>query len=76
MKCATIADTKAHLSALIADIESGEQIIITRRGKPVACLTAAPQASPTGWTELAAWIHESPPSTGLSVAEMREQELL
>ena len=76
MKCASIADTKAHLSAFIADIESGEEVIITRRGKPVACLTAVPQAEPPGWTDLAAWINQEPPPTGLSVAEMREQDLL
>ncbi len=76
MKSAPIADTKAHLSAFIAEIGSGEQVIMTRRGKPVACLTAAPNATPTDWADLAAWIHESSPATGLSVAEMRERDLL
>jgi prevent-host-death family protein len=35
-----LADAKAHLSELIERVESGEQIDITRRGKPVARLAA------------------------------------
>jgi len=29
-------DLKTHLSALLARVEAGEEIIITKRGKPVA----------------------------------------
>jgi prevent-host-death family protein len=36
-----LADAKAHLSALIDRVEAGDSIDITRRGKPVARLTAA-----------------------------------
>ncbi|MBR7618981.1 type II toxin-antitoxin system prevent-host-death family antitoxin [Phenylobacterium sp. 20VBR1] len=35
-----LADAKAHFSELIAQAESGEQVTITRRGKPVARLSA------------------------------------
>ncbi|MCA8931367.1 MAG: type II toxin-antitoxin system prevent-host-death family antitoxin [Rhodospirillaceae bacterium] len=35
-----LADAKAHLSALVDRVESGETIDITRRGKPVARLTS------------------------------------
>ena len=35
-----LADAKAHLSALIDRVEAGDSIDITRRGKPVARLTA------------------------------------
>ncbi len=35
-----LADAKAHLSELVDRVESGEQIDITRRGKPVARLAA------------------------------------
>lgn len=35
-----LADAKAHLSELVDRVESGEQIDITRRGKPVARLSA------------------------------------
>lgn len=36
----TVADAKAHLSELLCRVERGEEITITRRGKPVARLTA------------------------------------
>ena len=39
-----VADAKAHLSELLGRIESGEEIVITRRGKPVARLTAVEPA--------------------------------
>ena len=38
-----LADAKAHLSELIDRVEAGDSIEITRRGKPVARLTAAVQ---------------------------------
>ncbi|MEM6441704.1 MAG: type II toxin-antitoxin system Phd/YefM family antitoxin [Pseudomonadota bacterium] len=31
-------DAKTHLAALLSDVEAGETIVITRRGKPVAKL--------------------------------------
>lgn len=39
MSTITVADAKAHLSELLSRIENGEEIVITRRGKPVARLT-------------------------------------
>lgn len=36
-----LADAKAHLSELVDRVEAGDEIDITRRGKPVARLTAA-----------------------------------
>ncbi len=40
-----IAEAKAHLSALLERVEAGEEIVITRRGKPVARLIPEPRAS-------------------------------
>lgn len=37
----SLAEAKAHLSELVDRIEAGDQIEITRRGKPVARLAAA-----------------------------------
>lgn len=39
----SVADTKAHLSELLARIECGEEIVISRRGKPVARLSPVQQ---------------------------------
>ena len=41
MDAISLADAKAHLSELVDRIEAGDSIDITRRGKPVARLTAA-----------------------------------
>ncbi len=40
MMAVNLADAKAHLSELIDRVEAGESVDITRRGKPVARLTA------------------------------------
>ncbi|SDY60427.1 prevent-host-death family protein [Modestobacter sp. DSM 44400] len=32
----SVAEAKAHLSELVAAVEAGESILITKRGKPVA----------------------------------------
>lgn len=40
MDTINLADAKAHLSELVDRVEAGDAIDITRRGKPVARLTA------------------------------------
>jgi prevent-host-death family protein len=42
MKQVSIAEAKAHLSELVKEAAAGEPICITRRGKPIARLTAVP----------------------------------
>lgn len=39
MDTVSLADAKAHLSELVARAERGEDVCITRRGKPVVKLT-------------------------------------
>ena len=39
MDAISLAEAKAHLSELIDRVEAGEEICITRRGKPVARIT-------------------------------------
>jgi prevent-host-death family protein len=36
----SLADAKAHLSELVEQAANGEEVIITKRGRPVAALTA------------------------------------
>lgn len=45
MSAISLADAKAHLSELIDRVEAGDSIDITRRGKRVARLIAAPRQS-------------------------------
>jgi prevent-host-death family protein len=47
MKRVQIAEAKAHLSALVERAESGEEIVISRRGKPVARLVPEPRTQRT-----------------------------
>ena len=44
MKTATVANAKSHLSALLAEVEAGQGVVITRRGKPVARLVPEPRS--------------------------------
>jgi len=39
----SVAEAKAHLSELLADVEAGATVKITRRGKPVATVSAIEQ---------------------------------
>lgn len=39
----SIATAKARLSELVNAVEAGDQVVITRRGRPVATLTATSQ---------------------------------
>lgn len=43
MKRVAIAEAKAHFSALVERVEAGEEIVIARRGKPVARLVPEPR---------------------------------
>jgi len=36
MRTLTLAETKSHLSAVVDQVIAGEEIVITRRGRPVA----------------------------------------
>lgn len=41
-----VHEAKTHLSRLLERVEAGEEIIIERRGTPVARLTAVPPTAP------------------------------
>jgi prevent-host-death family protein len=43
MKTAKVSELKASLSKYVARVKSGEEVIITERGKPVAKLVPIPQ---------------------------------
>ncbi|MBK1881217.1 type II toxin-antitoxin system prevent-host-death family antitoxin [Luteolibacter pohnpeiensis] len=38
MKTATVREAQHHLAKLLAEVEKGEEIVLTRRGKPVGKL--------------------------------------
>jgi prevent-host-death family protein len=49
MKTVGIFEARRHLSALLDQLERGEEIVITRRGKAVARLVPVGEASHKRW---------------------------
>jgi prevent-host-death family protein len=49
----SVARAKAEFAALVSRAETGERIIVTRNGKPVACLGPAPAAVPFPYGDMA-----------------------
>lgn len=41
-----VAEAKARLSELLAAVERGEEVVISRRGVPLARLSAVPSSKP------------------------------
>jgi prevent-host-death family protein len=78
MRSISLAEAKAHLSEVIDRVEAGEAVEITRRGKPVARLTAVtPPRKPIDIEALRALtdsMKPSPVSAGDFVRAMRDGE--
>jgi prevent-host-death family protein len=36
MHMVSVAEAKAHLSEILSEVEAGEDVVITRRGRPIA----------------------------------------
>ena len=66
----SVAQAKAHLSALLDRVEKGEEIVITRRGQPIARLSLARwKKRPIDWAKIDAF-RDSLPATGTATVEM------
>lgn len=77
MKTSTVANAKAHFSALLSRIAEGEEIVVTRRGRPVARIVSPPQDRPPfDLNALRGYIVSAPEQPGPTVAEMRERDQL
>lgn len=74
----SLADAKAHLSELLDRVEAGNSIDITRRGKPIARLTAvAKPRKPIAVAALRALTAKMPrqsPGAGDLVRAMRDDD--
>jgi len=46
MRSMSLADVKAHLSAVVDQVLEGDEVVITRRGLPVARIVAEREALP------------------------------
>lgn len=77
MKTSTVAQTKAHLSALLARIAKGEEVVITRRGRPMARIVPIePTSTRFDLAALRDYLAARPPRPGPSVAELRQTDQL
>lgn len=72
MSAYSIAEAKAHLSALLEQVARGEQVTLTKRGKPVARIVPAGDLNPKPKLDLAALkkFRASLPRSRLSSAVM------
>jgi prevent-host-death family protein len=74
----TLAETKAHLSAVVDQVQAGEEIVITRRGHPVARIIpdrGGSERDPAALAdELQAFVLTQPMASDNSVVSMRELE--
>jgi prevent-host-death family protein len=70
MTTCTVAEAKAHLSELLARVEGGEELLITRRGRPVANLSPVrPIKRPPDWQAIRAF-RESMPAMETSATDL------
>ena len=78
MSTISLADAKARLSELIDRAEAGEEICITRRGKPVARLLPARRARKaidmSDMCSVTEQMPEQPESAADFVRRMREED--
>lgn len=78
MDTVSLAEAKTHLSRLIDKVESGEEVVITRHGRPVARVTAVEQPrKPIDFEGLAETRKKLPPWKGSSaklLRKMRDEE--
>lgn len=83
MKTATVREAQHHLSRLLAEVEKGEEIVLTRRGKQVGILVPVrtacdPFERKVDWSESIRErnenLRELQPCPGNAVVEMREEE--
>lgn len=73
----SLAEAKAHLSALLDRVEAGEEVVITRRGKPVARLAPEGKAKRKPLPSLREFRAQMPMSkipAGEFVRKMRDED--
>ncbi len=79
MRTVTVATAKSRLSAVLAEVEAGEEIVITRRGLAVARIVPEPSAALDGFdmAELFAFVDSQPmhpgPDAGELLRRMRDE---
>lgn len=72
MRTLTVAAAKAHLSAVLSDVEAGQEVVITRRGLAIARIVPEPAAAPADFdlAELFAFVDSQPMHAGPAAGEL------
>jgi len=73
MHAMNLAQAKAHLSELLNTVEAGEEVVITRHGRPIArVVPATPLRQVLPMQRLAELRHQLPAWKGSSAELLRE----
>ncbi len=77
MSTVTLAEAKTHLSHLIDQVEAGEEVVITRRGHPVALMSpvAKPKHAVKSLVEFRSRMPHWRKSSAELLREMRDEGL-
>ena len=81
MRSLSVAEAKARLSAVLDTVQGGEDVVITKHGKPIARITAEPGAGTRRdpakvYRDLAAFVMAQPmrsESAAVTVRQMRDE---
>ena len=75
MRAVNLAEAKAHLSELVSKAQSGEETVITRRGRPVARLVpvAVPKMALRSLSEFRASLPKTRKSSAVLIRELRDE---
>lgn len=76
MHTVTLAEAKTHLSRLIQLVEAGEEVTITKRGRPVVRLVASEPVRPRlpSLAELRAGLPQQTEPAGDFIRKLRESD--
>lgn len=76
MKTSTIVEAKSHFSALLSAVANGEEIIVTRRGQPVARIVPPHSPQVFDLDALRSYIAAGPAASGMTIEAMRSADQL
>ena len=75
MSTVSLAEAKAKLSEILDKVEAGEEVVITRRGRPVARITCArtPLQPVKSLADLRAGLPRTRRSSARSIRQLRDE---
>ena len=75
MSTISLAEAKTHLSQLLDQVEAGEEVVITRRGRPVAriCPVGQPRKPLQSLAAFRASLPKAKRSSAELIREMRDE---